>query len=159
MFSLGCFLVNDTLPNSGFLMVEAWQVYCRGTTAVMENELESPWSRLISTEDRGEVVPVVGSKFLIGRKKSEEDFETLHSYSVFEILDLVDYVISGNQHVSGRHCELIRGVGSVAYLKDVSSNGTLLNGKRITKNAEVGAVYSCFRDSSSFSWEVGKNKP
>ena len=49
-------------------------------------------------------------------------------------------MIAGNQHVSGRHCEVRRGGGLMAFLKDVSSNGTLLNGKRITRNVEVGVV-------------------
>ncbi len=42
--------------------------------------------------------------------------------------------------MSGRHCELSRSTGCKAFLKDVSSNGTLLNGKRIAKNVEVGVA-------------------
>ena len=34
----------------------------------MEGELESPWSQLVSIVGEEEVVPIVGSKFLIGRK-------------------------------------------------------------------------------------------
>lgn len=46
-------------------------------------------------------------------------------------------MIPGNLHVSGCHCVLTRHLGSKVTLKDTSSNGTLLNGKRVEKNMEV----------------------
>ena len=56
------------------------------------------------------------------------------------IIALVDLVIPGNLHVSGCHCILTRHPGSKVTLKDTSSNGTLLNGKRLDKNIEVYCV-------------------
>ena len=59
--------------------------------------------------------------------------------------DAVDYVVD-NQHVSGCHCILSRrdAEGKVS-LKDTSTNGTLLNGKRLKRNVNVGCHgYSIF---------------
>ena len=35
------------------------------------------------------------------------------------------------------HCVFVRGQGGQALLKDTSTNGTLLNGSRLERNAEV----------------------
>ncbi len=51
----------------------------------------------------------------------------------------MDYAISNNKHVSGCHCVFKRiNLGYKKILEDTSTNGTLLNGKRLKKNIEVG---------------------
>jgi E3 ubiquitin-protein ligase CHFR len=86
-------------------------------------ELEEPWGQLVSTElppgAEEERVPVLGSTFLIGRAKE------------------ADLVISGNQLVSSRHCLLHRDEEGGKWVSDTSTNGTLLNNKRLEKNKKV----------------------
>lgn len=54
-----------------------------------------------------------------------------------QFAELADLVIADNKHVSGCHCVLNRGSTLKATLKDTSSNGTLLNHKRLRKGMEV----------------------
>ena len=53
-----------------------------------------------------------------------------------------DLVIPGNKFMSTVHCVFVRGQGGQALLKDTSTNGTLLNGSRLERNAEV-IFYAC----------------
>ena len=48
-----------------------------------------------------------------------------------------DFEISDNKYISSLHCELSRDAEGRGYLKDLSSNGTLLNGARIGRNNQV----------------------
>ena len=47
-------------------------------------------------------------------------------------------MISGNQLVSSRHCLLHRDEEGGKWVSDTSTNGTLLNNKRLEKNKKVG---------------------
>lgn len=49
-----------------------------------------------------------------------------------------ELVISGNSFVSTQHCLLLRDEEGGKWVSDVSTNGTLLNGKRLEKNKRVG---------------------
>ena len=53
--------------------------------------------------------------------------------------ELADLVIPDNKHVSGCHCVLSK--TPKATLKDTSTNGTLLNNKRVQRNVQVGTAY------------------
>ena len=49
-----------------------------------------------------------------------------------------DLTISNNSMVSNLHCVLMKGVeGKGVVIKDTSTNGTLLNGKKMAKGEEV----------------------
>ena len=48
-------------------------------------------------------------------------------------------MIANNALVSTMHCVLMKGEGRVGVaIKDTSTNGTLLNGKKIMKGEQVG---------------------
>lgn len=47
-------------------------------------------------------------------------------------------MIPDNKHVSGCHCVLSR--NPRVTLRDTSTNGTLINNKRVKKNIEVGVA-------------------
>ncbi|XP_065892159.1 E3 ubiquitin-protein ligase CHFR-like [Dysidea avara] len=78
--------------------------------------LEEPWGLLVVKEGgEDERIPVIGHEFVIGRSK--------------------DCGLSINSKlVSNRHCVLIRDDRGKVLVKDTSSNGTLINGKRIRRN-------------------------
>lgn len=57
-----------------------------------------------------------------------------------------DFILAENKFVSALHCVFMRGEGGEALLKDVSTNGTLLNGSRLEKNMQV----SCSNSILSF---------
>lgn len=49
-----------------------------------------------------------------------------------------DLTISNNSMVSNLHCVLMKGAeGKGVVIKDTSTNGTLLNGKKMAKGEEV----------------------
>ena len=48
-----------------------------------------------------------------------------------------DLVILDNMFVSIQHCVLLRDEEGEKWVRDLSSNGTLLNGKRLERNKEV----------------------
>ena len=49
----------------------------------------------------------------------------------------MDIIITGNRFVSSNHCELTRGEDGGTWIRDTSTNGTLLNGSRLTRNSRV----------------------
>ena len=54
------------------------------------------------------------------------------------ILAAADLMISNNTLVSTLHCALMKGAeGRGVVIKDTSTNGTLLNGKKMIKGEEV----------------------
>lgn len=60
-----------------------------------------------------------------------------------------DLVIPKNQFVSTSHCVLVRDDGGEVWIRDTSTNGTLLNGTKLERNKEVWSLhhainlYSC----------------
>lgn len=53
--------------------------------AALMEELDSPWSQLVSTGNEEEVIPIVSEKLSIGRKSGELRFRIFINYFLVEL--------------------------------------------------------------------------
>ena len=65
--------------------------------------------------------------------------------TTFNPIPDADLVISKNQFVSTTHCVLVRGGGGEVWIRDTSTNGTLLNGTRLERNKEVWSLHNAVK--------------
>ncbi|XP_073257835.1 E3 ubiquitin-protein ligase CHFR-like isoform X2 [Porites lutea] len=84
-----------------------------------ENALANHWGQLIFTHDSKPPVLISKEVVRLGRKED------------------CDISFAGCKFVSGHHCSLSRDPDGKIWIEDVSTNGSLLNGKKITKNEKI----------------------